>query len=75
MIPGGVPFKYLAFLFFLGKISAVGINFPEAEQQHKAVTSCPLSADEMEPTCFFPFVEITFGGFFADVWIPVSSTL
>ncbi|CAH1992951.1 unnamed protein product [Acanthoscelides obtectus] len=64
---GGVPFKYLGFLFFRGNMSAGGINFPVAEQQHMAVTSCPLSADEIEPTCFFPLKEITFGGRFADV--------
>ncbi|CAH1988101.1 unnamed protein product [Acanthoscelides obtectus] len=66
-VPGGVPFKYLGFLFFRGNMSAGEINFPVAEQQHMAVTSCPLSADEIEPTCFFPFKEITFGGRFADV--------
>ena len=50
-----------------------GMYLPLAEQQINAVTSCPLSAEVMDPTCFFPFVEMTLDRDFCTDDIPVSS--
>ena len=50
-----------------------GMYLPLAEQQINAVTSCPLSAEVMDPTCFFPFVEMTLDRDFCTDDIPVLS--
>ena len=47
-----------SFILFLGKINDGGINDPAALMQMSTVTSCPLSADDCEPTCFFPRLAI-----------------
>ena len=62
-----------SFILFFGKMNNGGIN--AALMQMSTVTSCPLSADDSEPTCFFPRLAIILDGRLGTVVVPVSSTL
>ena len=42
-----------SFILYLGKMNNSGINDRAALMQISTVTSCPLSTDDSEPTCFF----------------------
>ena len=72
---GGVRSISSSFILFLGKMNNGGINDPAALMQISTVTSCPLSADDSEPTCFFPRLAIILDDRLGTVVIPVSSTL
>ena len=71
---GGARSINSSFLLFLGKMNNGGINDLEALIQISTVTSCPLSADDSEPTCFFPRLAIILDGRLGAVVTPVSST-
>ena len=50
------------------------LNDQTALMQISTVTSCPVSADDSEPICFFPRLAIILDGRLGTVVIPVSST-
>ena len=71
---GGARSISSSFILFL-KMSNGSILDPAALMQISAVTSCPLSADDSEPTCFFPQLEMILYCRLGTVVIHVSSTL
>ena len=72
---GGARSINSSFILFLGKMNNDSINDPAALMQISTVTSCPFSADDHKPTCFFPRLAIILDSRLGTVIIPVSSTL
>ena len=56
MEPGGELFINSSFIRFLGNMNSGGKKKPAAFMQISTVTSCPISADDSDPTCFLPRV-------------------
>ena len=71
--PGGAPSINSGFMRCRGNIIMGGMYCPAAEQQITEVTSCPLSAEVIEPICLFPLVATTLESDFGTVETPVSS--